>query len=280
MSRFHEKTCNYAFVTREEEYRTIFPNKELEADFDNIDSCLLWAAYVEFVEGVRTDTVLICEKDTMKPVMWIQNRDQLLEYAWATLTDVNIDEEEQTEQDWFIFPAGTSREEIWHWFDERYSKGVGELMYTEAPKEAACMVFPQAGHKTEILPWTPLIEDGEWCKNADGIIQNALMIVLNAEYELDDAENAAVLIAPAQGSTRMGEITAVLADNWETPGAYTLYVYDRDLLFHEDEYEEEEATTFHADGLKEATENASEMILCALEGIGGTDAVKKRYLKC
>ena len=26
------------------------------------------------------------------------------------------------------FPAGTHREEIWHWFDERYSKGVAGLM--------------------------------------------------------------------------------------------------------------------------------------------------------
>ncbi len=133
MSKFYGKTCNFAFASREEEYRTLFPNKELEADFDNIDSCLLWAAYVEFVESVRTDTVLICEKDSMKPVMWIQNRDNLLEYAWATLTDVNIDEEERTEQDWFIFPAGTDREEIWQWFDERYSRGVGELMFAGSP---------------------------------------------------------------------------------------------------------------------------------------------------
>lgn len=40
------------------------------------------------------------------------------------LADVNIDEDECTEQDWFIFPAGRDREEIRHWFDRNYSGGV------------------------------------------------------------------------------------------------------------------------------------------------------------
>lgn len=33
------------------------------------------------------------------------------------------------ESDWFIFEAGTEREEVWHWFDEHYSKGVYALMF-------------------------------------------------------------------------------------------------------------------------------------------------------
>jgi len=37
-------------------------------------------------------------------------------------------ETEEIEQDWNGFPAGTHREDIWHWFDENHSKGVGWLM--------------------------------------------------------------------------------------------------------------------------------------------------------
>lgn len=33
---------------------------------------------------------------------------------------------------WFIFDAGTDREEIWHWFDEHHSKGVYSLMFPNA----------------------------------------------------------------------------------------------------------------------------------------------------
>ena len=36
---------------------------------------------------------------------------------------------EKLEDDWFIFPIGTDKEEIWHWFDERHSKGVAYLLY-------------------------------------------------------------------------------------------------------------------------------------------------------
>ena len=35
---------------------------------------------------------------------------------------------EDMEEDWFIFPKGTSREEIWYWFDEQHSKGIGWIM--------------------------------------------------------------------------------------------------------------------------------------------------------
>lgn len=36
------------------------------------------------------------------------------------------------------FPAGTHREDIWHWFDERHSKGVTYLMYGPIKEPAKC----------------------------------------------------------------------------------------------------------------------------------------------
>lgn len=51
-----------------------------------------------------------------------------LEVMWDELEDVPVDFDECIDIDWRDFPSGTHREEIWHWFDERHSKGVGWLM--------------------------------------------------------------------------------------------------------------------------------------------------------
>lgn len=49
---------------------------------------------------------------------------------WDEFGDVPMDPEtERMEYQWMDFPAGTHREEIWHWFDERHSKGVYYLLY-------------------------------------------------------------------------------------------------------------------------------------------------------
>ena len=54
--------------------------------------------------------------------------DELLESMWDELEDVPIDENECLDVDWQGWSKGTHREEIWHWFDEQHSKGVGWLM--------------------------------------------------------------------------------------------------------------------------------------------------------
>lgn len=49
---------------------------------------------------------------------------------WEELGDVPMDPEtECIEAEWHGFPAGTHREDIWHWFDEICPLGVAELMY-------------------------------------------------------------------------------------------------------------------------------------------------------
>ena len=40
--------------------------------------------------------------------------------------DVPIDENECIEEDWEYFPAGTHREEIWHWFEEVFGVSVAK----------------------------------------------------------------------------------------------------------------------------------------------------------
>lgn len=60
----------------------------------------------------------------------LEERDKRLEEAWEQLGDVPMDpESERMEEPFACFPAGTEREEIWHWFDRRHSKGVPYLLY-------------------------------------------------------------------------------------------------------------------------------------------------------
>ena len=60
----------------------------------------------------------------------LQDRDAVLEALWKQLDDVPMNPEtEELEAAFLHFPAGTNRLEIWHWFDDRYSKGVSFLLY-------------------------------------------------------------------------------------------------------------------------------------------------------
>lgn len=59
--------------------------------------------------------------------------DSQLEQMWLDLMDVPFDETEDGRlvlaEDWEQFPVGTDREDIWHFFDDNYSKGVAYLLY-------------------------------------------------------------------------------------------------------------------------------------------------------
>lgn len=58
----------------------------------------------------------------------VKYNDAMIESFWDNLTDIPIDEDECIEVEFLSFPVGTHREEVWHWFDEHHSKGVGWLM--------------------------------------------------------------------------------------------------------------------------------------------------------
>lgn len=134
---FYGKDGNYAFCfSKDGEYKVVMSKAKNQMDvkesmhFEDVDSCVLWAAYRLFFSP---DKDYVLDKITIlspasEPVMEFITTDALLEAAWKTLTDVNIDDDECIEQNWFVFEAGTFREDIWHWFDEHHSKGVGWLI--------------------------------------------------------------------------------------------------------------------------------------------------------
>lgn len=60
----------------------------------------------------------------------LHERDAILERLWKQFADIPMNPDtEKMEEPFMDFPAGTAREDIWHWFDERHSKGVVYLLY-------------------------------------------------------------------------------------------------------------------------------------------------------
>lgn len=129
---FYGKNCNYAFhpvLSGDDWYDTVlYTGKDTPymARFHSMDECVLWALYKLETIGEKEFSYFT----VVGPAVRIYDEyEQLILDAWDTLTDINVDDDECTEQDWFLFPAGTSRENIWHWFDEHYEKGVSALLY-------------------------------------------------------------------------------------------------------------------------------------------------------
>lgn len=55
--------------------------------------------------------------------------DAQLETLWELFEDVPMNPETECMEEIFLcFPAGTFREDIWYWFDEKHSQGVAYLM--------------------------------------------------------------------------------------------------------------------------------------------------------
>lgn len=67
--------------------------------------------------------------DGLTDIEPLSDRDRQLEELWERFSDIPMDPDtENIEEQFLSFSAGTNREEIWHWFDERHSKGVVYLL--------------------------------------------------------------------------------------------------------------------------------------------------------
>jgi len=54
-----------------------------------------------------------------------------LETFWNELGDIPVDDDGIIQEPFLWWPKGTDREDIWHWFDEKYPDGVVKLMGLE-----------------------------------------------------------------------------------------------------------------------------------------------------
>lgn len=55
--------------------------------------------------------------------------DKEIENLWYVFSDIPVNENDDIILPFYIFPIGTDKIEIWHWFDEHYSKGVIKLLH-------------------------------------------------------------------------------------------------------------------------------------------------------
>ena len=68
--------------------------------------------------------------DGLQEIETLRDRDEELEKLWAEFGDVPMNPEtECIEAPFMGWGVGIHREEIWSWFDQRYSKGIAYLLY-------------------------------------------------------------------------------------------------------------------------------------------------------
>lgn len=121
------------FFLENEQEESAFICDLVNANFLNVDTCIIWANYILFESTYDIEWYKVKIQNnlngTVKLEMEITSKDRLVELLWETLIDIPCDENNFLEYGWFIFEAGTSSEEIWGWFNKHHSKGVHYLLY-------------------------------------------------------------------------------------------------------------------------------------------------------
>lgn len=70
--------------------------------------------------------------DALTEIDTLRDRDEELEELWQQFADVPMNPETECLEEPFLgWGKGIHREEIWHWFDKRHSKGVAYLLYND-----------------------------------------------------------------------------------------------------------------------------------------------------
>jgi hypothetical protein len=103
---------------------------------------------VEYVAGVWLDSTLTdivgneinltaCDKfvacseefnNNMEKILHPENiTDEELKAIWDEFGDTPINDDETIDEAFYIWPKGTDRFDVWHWFDQYHSKGVAVL---------------------------------------------------------------------------------------------------------------------------------------------------------
>lgn len=65
----------------------------------------------------------------MKEGFIMEMKDREIEKLWSDFSNIPINSEEETEEQFLHFPMGTNKKDIYLWFDEQHSKGMAYLLY-------------------------------------------------------------------------------------------------------------------------------------------------------
>lgn len=155
--------------------------------------------------------------DGLEEIDTLRERDKILEDLWTKLEDVPMDPEtECIEEDFVNWPAGTHREDIWHWFDERHSKGVSYLLYGVDARAASKKPTPEVSAIT-LRVETPLgavIARSATDPNHPGIyidlrrgVDDPDMPLALVEFAADEADLPEALITRVWGDAMQEDYT-------------------------------------------------------------------------
>ena len=130
-------------------------------------------------------------RDALCDIESLQDRDEDLRKLWVQFGGVPIDPETDTLEDRFShWETGVSREEIWHWFDQRHSKGIIYLLYNTSAE--------QDKTKTLMLWKNDFIRERDWnvlcdilgIKKEDTEVELRCVVCAHREYSRGGAKSA------------------------------------------------------------------------------------------
>ena len=55
------------------------------------------------------------------------------EKIWGELGDIPVNNNDEIDLDFYHFPKGTNKEEIWHWVEAEYNVSIGKYMNESCP---------------------------------------------------------------------------------------------------------------------------------------------------
>lgn len=116
----------------------------------------------------------------------LKGRDAELERLWAEFGDVPMNPETECMDEPFLgFPAGTHREDIWHWFDERHSRGVAYLLHGAQKIVKKCFVVIDSSYDVGLSTYA------FWSR--EEAEQNIRESIANVIADLKDRDSVEVL---------------------------------------------------------------------------------------
>ena len=155
--------------------------------------------------------------DGLEEIDTLRERDKILEDLWTEFGDVPMNPEtECMEQSFLGFPAGTHREDIWHWFDERHSKGVAYLLYGVDARAASKKPTPEVSAITLRVetPLGAIIARSATDPNHPGIyidlrrgVDDPDMPLALVEFAADEADLPEALITRVWGDAMQEDYT-------------------------------------------------------------------------
>ena len=86
--------------------------------------------FIDDKEKIR-DLFELSKNEFLKSYSYITEEEYqaTIDDLWEDFSYINIDENENILENWKIFKKGTFREDIWHWFDERVTNGIGNRYF-------------------------------------------------------------------------------------------------------------------------------------------------------